>query len=69
MKVEYTVTFSGVIPKYEAALDKMVRDDIAGYPSRQRMESATVKRVGGPKQKAEVIIAAGSRVGKSESRS
>ena len=52
MKVEYLVTFSGVIPKFEAALDKMIRDDIAGYPARQKMDGATVERVEQPKPKA-----------------
>ena len=70
MKVEYLVTFRGVIPKYQAALDKMIRDDIAGYPARQKMDGATVERVGQPKAKAarEVFIAAGSRTGKSDGK-
>lgn len=52
MKVEYLVTFRGVIPKFNAALDKMIRDDIQGYPARMKMDGASVERVGTAKPKA-----------------
>ena len=42
MNVSYTVTFKGFPKKFSAALEKMLRDDIAFYPSRMSMESATV---------------------------
>jgi len=43
MNVSYTITFKGVPEKFRAALDKMVRDDIAFFPKRMKMESATVE--------------------------
>ena len=49
MKVEYFVTFNGVIPKHQAVLEKMLRDDIAAYPARMKMDGATVERAGRPK--------------------
>ena len=42
MNVSYTVTFKGFPEKFGAALEKMLRDDIAFYPKRMSMESATV---------------------------
>lgn len=49
MNVSYTVTFKGFPEKASAALEKMLRDDIAAYPSRMSMESATVEEVKGAK--------------------
>ena len=43
MNVSYTVTFKGFPEKFNAALEKMLRDDIAFYPKRMSMESATVE--------------------------
>jgi len=42
MNVSYIIIFKGIPGKFRAALDKMVRDDIAFYPKRMSMESATV---------------------------
>ena len=43
MNVSYTVIFKGFPEKFSAALEKMLRDDIATYPSRMSMERATVE--------------------------
>ena len=42
MNVSYTVIFKGFPEKFGAALEKMLRDDIAFYPKRMSMKSATV---------------------------
>ena len=44
MNVTYIVRFRGVPSKSAASLDKMVRDDIAPYPERMSMDSATVEK-------------------------
>ena len=43
MNATFTVTFKGFPEKFAAALEKMLRDDIAGYPARMSMVSATVE--------------------------
>lgn len=45
MNVSYTVHFKGIHEKQRAALDKMLRADIAVYPERMSMDSATVEEV------------------------
>ena len=45
MNVSYTVRFRGIDEKQRVALDKMLRADIAFYPQRMSMESATVEEV------------------------
>lgn len=42
MNATYIVTFKGFPEKLAHKLEKMLRDDIAGYPARMSMESATV---------------------------
>lgn len=42
--MKFLVSFEGVPKKYEDALEKMLRDDIAGYPARLSMESAEVEK-------------------------
>ena len=44
MNATYVVTFKGFPdkPRFASELDKMLRRDIAAYPSRMRMESASV---------------------------
>jgi len=42
MDATYTIQFKGFHEKAAAALEKMLRDDIAAYPKRLRMESASV---------------------------
>ena len=52
MDATYTVRFRGVPVKFAAALEVMLQDDIAGYPARMRMKSATVEKVVEKKGKA-----------------
>ena len=49
MDAAYIVTFRGFPGKFEAVLEKMLRDDIAQYPKRMRMESANVSAQDAPK--------------------
>ena len=42
MNVNFTVSFKGVPDKLFPALQKMMHDDIGGYPGRLRMDSAAV---------------------------
>lgn len=52
MDATYIVTFKGFPEKFEAVLERMLRDDIAAYPRRMRMESANVDtpKAGSPKK-------------------
>ena len=45
MNATFTVTFKGLSDVGYAALEKMLRDDIAGYPDRVSMASASVTGV------------------------
>ncbi len=42
MNASFTVTFKGFDERAAARLEQMLRDDIAGYPARLSMASATV---------------------------
>ena len=42
MNATFTVTFTGFPDKFAARLERMLRDDIAGYPARLSMASASV---------------------------
>ncbi len=42
MNATFTVTFKGLSEVGVAAVEKMLRDDIAGYPDRVSMASASV---------------------------
>ena len=42
MNATFTVTFKGLSEVGAAAVEKMLRDDIAGYPDRVSMASASV---------------------------
>ena len=54
MNVTYTIQFKGFHEKAAAALEKMLRDDIAAYPKRLRMESASVELSAKAEPKSEV---------------
>ncbi len=43
MNINFTVRFRGFPASAAAALEKMLRDDIARYPDRLSMETATVE--------------------------
>jgi len=43
MNVSFTVRFRGVSAKAKAPLERMLSDDMASYPSRLAMKSATVE--------------------------
>ena len=43
MDISYQITFKGVSEKHAAHLDKMLRDDIAGYSARQSMDEVEVE--------------------------
>jgi hypothetical protein len=45
MDATFTVTFKGFPDKFAALLDRWVEEDIAGYPKRMAMDSASVKKV------------------------
>ena len=42
MNATFTVTFKGFHEKLAATVEKMLRDDIAAYPDRMSMDSASV---------------------------
>jgi hypothetical protein len=42
MDATYTVTFKGFPDKFVALLDRWIEEDIAAYPKRMAMDSATV---------------------------
>ena len=44
MNATFTVTFEGFPEKLADALEKMLRDDIAFYPNRVKMKSASVEQ-------------------------
>ena len=44
MNATYTIQFKGFHEKSAAVLEKMLVDDIAAFPRRLRMESASVKK-------------------------
>ena len=48
MNATYTVTFKGFSEKFDEVLAKMLYADIGAYPSRLRMESASVETVPEP---------------------
>lgn len=55
MNLTYTVRFHGVPPKLKASLDRMFRDEVAGFKKRVRMDSATVEEA--KKRKGDVPLA------------
>ena len=56
MNVSYTVSFRGIDEKQRVALNKMLRADIAFYPQRMSMESATVEEVKKAKSVPKVAV-------------
>lgn len=42
--MKFIVKFEGVPAEAGAALERMLRDDISGYPARLSMESASVEK-------------------------
>ncbi len=58
MNATFTVTFKGLSEVGAAAVEKMLRDDIAGYPDRVSMERASVH---GPEPKKGGVKHAESR--------
>lgn len=45
MNLKFTVCLRGVSSKSRAAIVRMIEDDIAAYPKRVKMTSATVEEI------------------------
>ena len=63
MNVKFVISFRGVPAKFREALEKMVADDVAAYPERMRMESATFEIIKVIKEPAKRVVRSAKKSG------